>query len=89
MKKLELSIPIHKLTFLQAYPKSNIHVRKSNVKKNFNSSEWYLKENYTDEKAKLITDYFRSKGLQCDCEIINKLDLKEISKGIVKSHNRN
>jgi len=33
MKKLELSIPIHKLTFLQAYPKSNIHVRKSNVKK--------------------------------------------------------
>jgi hypothetical protein len=58
----------------------------SKCKKNFNNTIWFFKEKYSDEEVNLIIDFLKSKGLKCDCDVINKLDLKEISKGIISSH---
>jgi hypothetical protein len=85
MKKLEIPIPIHRLAYLQAYL-HQIFTLDSNCKKNFDNTEWYLKETHTDEEVNSTIDFFKNKGLKCDCDIINKFDLKEISKGIIKSH---
>ena len=85
MKKSELPIPIHRLAFLQAYL-YQVFTLENECKKNFDNTEWYLKETYTDEEVNSIIEFFKSIGLKCDCDIINKFDLKEISKGIIKSH---
>ncbi len=86
MKKSELPIPIHRLAYLQAYL-YQIFTLDSNCKKNFNYTKWYLKEKQTDEEVNATINFFKSIGLKCDCDIISKFDLKEISKGIIKSHN--
>ena len=85
MKKLEIPIPIHRLAYLQAYL-HQIFTLDSNCKMNFDNTKWYLKETHTDEEVNSTIDFFKNKGLKCDCDIINKFDLKEISKGIIKSH---
>ena len=85
MKKLEIPIPIYRLAFLQAYL-YQIFTLDNNCKKNFDNTKWYLKEKHADEEVNSTIDFFKSIGIKCDCDIINKFDLKEISKGIIKSH---
>jgi hypothetical protein len=86
MKKLELPIPIHRLAYLQAYL-YQVFSLNSNCKKNFDNTKWYLKEKHTDEEVNSTIEFFKSIGLKCDCDIINKFDLREISKEILHPHN--
>ena len=85
MEKLELPIPIHQLAFLQAYI-YQVFTLEIDCKKDFRNSEWFLKENHTDEEVNSIIEFFRSQGFKCDCDIINKFDLRELSKGVLVSH---
>ena len=85
MKKLEIPIPIHRLAYLQAYL-YQVFTLDNNCKKNFDNTKWYLKETHTDEEVKSVIDFFKSIGLKCDCDIINKFDLREITKGNIKPH---
>jgi hypothetical protein len=86
MKKLELPIPIHRLAYLQAYL-YQVFTLDNNCKKNFDNTKWYLKEKHADEEVNSTIDFFKSIRLKCDCDIINKFDLREISMEILHAHN--
>lgn len=85
MTKKNLPIPIHQIAFLQAYL-YEIFSSGKKCKKNFQHTEWYLKEKFTDKEVELVFDFFNSYGLKCDCDIINKFDIKEIVDGQMKFH---
>ena len=86
MLKLELPIPIHQLALLQAYL-YEIFVGEKRCEKDFKYTKWYLKENFTNKQIDSIFEFLKSYGFKCDCDIIKKLDLSEISDGIIHLHN--
>lgn len=81
------NIPIatHQIAFLQAYL-YEVFGFENQCKKSFENSEWYLKEKHNEEDVKLIFDYFRFKNINCDCDIINKIDLRDFSKSDTNYH---
>ena len=85
MKKSEVPIPIHEIAFLQAYL-YKIFSLEGYCKQNFERTEWHLKEIHKDEEVKSIIDFFRSNGLKCDCDVIRKFDLRDISEGKIEFH---
>ena len=86
MNKSDLPIPIYQLAFLQAYL-YEIFSLEGRCEKNFENAEWYLKEKFTDKEVDSILEFFNSFGLKCDCDIIHKLDLREILDDQLKFHN--
>lgn len=86
MSKLELPIPIHQLALLQAYL-YEIFGGEKECEKNFKYTKWYLKENFSDLEIEEIMKYFALQSLSCDCDILNKLDLKVILNSKMKFHN--
>lgn len=85
MENIELPIPIHELAFLQAYL-YGVFSSKMQCKKNFNHAEWFLNEKHTDEEVTEIKNFFRNNGIECDCDIIYKFDLRDKSKDVIKKH---
>ncbi len=86
MSKLELPIAIHQLALLQAYL-YEIFGGEKKCEKNFKYTRWYLKENFSDLEIEEIMKYFALQSLSCDCDILNKLDQREILKSKMKFHN--
>jgi hypothetical protein len=86
MLKLELPIPLHQLALLQAYL-YEIFGGEKNCEKNFKYTKWYLSGNFSDLEIEEIMKYFDLHSLSCDCDILNKLDLREIVDGRMKFHN--
>ena len=84
--KIRLPIPVQELAFLQAYL-YNVFSFKELCEKNFNHAEWFLNEKHTEEEVSEIKTNFRNIGIECDCDIIYKLDLRELSANIIKPHN--
>lgn len=88
MDRPELPIAIHRLAYLQAYL-YQIFTLERECKNNFDNTRWFLKETHNLEEINSIIEYFKSLGLKCDCDIINKYDLREIAKKTVKHHQQN
>lgn len=88
MTNLDLPIVIGEIALLQAYL-YQIFTTQSDCKSSFTNTEMYLNDKYNSDEVNSILNYFKENGLQCDCDIIYKMDLKEISKGIIKRHNQN
>lgn len=86
MAKLELPVPIHILAFLQAYLYEIFSAEKQ-CESNFKYTEWYFGENYSDKEVEVVIEFFKDFGVKCDCDVIRKLDLREISEGIINYHN--
>ena len=82
---MELPIPIQEIAFLQAYL-YGVFTSDNKYNKNFNHTEWYLNAKYKDDEVTSIKTYFRNNGIECDCDIINKFDIRDISKGLIKTH---
>ncbi len=85
MTKKELPIPIYRLAMLQVYL-YEIFSGEKKCKKNFKYTEWYLIENFSEEKVKEIIKFFNEEGLNCDCGILNKMDLRKLAEGKINSH---
>jgi hypothetical protein len=85
--EIPIPIPIHRLAHLQAYL-YEVFTLEDNCRKNFNNTKWYLKESHTDKEVESTIDFFKKIGLKCDCDIINKFDLKEISKETIGYHDK-
>lgn len=88
MEKIDLPISIQELAFLQAYL-YGVFSSRIQCKKNFDYSEWFLNEKHTKEEVAQIKNKFRNGGIECDCDIIYKLDLRKLSTDIIKPHDRN
>jgi len=85
MKKSELPIPVYEIAFLQAYL-YELFSLEGHCEQNFDRTVWHLKEKHTDEEVKSVIKFFKDRGLKCDCDVIRKLDLREISKQKVGFH---
>ncbi len=80
-----LPIPINQLVLLQAYLYEVFSYEKR-CRNSFDNSEWYLRDKHNEEKVKSISDYFRSKNINCDCDIINMINLKDLLSNINYHH---
>jgi|GEM_PF-1346606 hypothetical protein len=85
MTKNDVPIPIYKLAFLQAYLYEIFSTEKK-CEKNFKYTVWYLHENFSENEIDRIINFFNEQGINCDCGIIKKLDLKEYSDGRINFH---
>ena len=85
MKNKILPIQIQKLAFLQAYLYEVFNFE-NQCRNSFKNSEWYLKERYSEEEVESILEFFRSNNINCDCDIINKFDLREFTIDIGNYH---
>lgn len=86
MIKKELPIAIHQLALLQAYLYEIFSTEKKR-EKNFKYTEWYLRDNFSAEEVDEITKFFKDKGMNCDCDILKKLELRELAEDKIKFHN--
>lgn len=77
MANERLSIPVHQLAFLQAYLYEVFSTEKR-CEENFKHTEWYLNENYSEKDAEQIIKFFNEEGLNCDCDLLKKLDLQKL-----------
>ena len=85
MKNKKLPIPIHQISLLQAFLYQTFMIE-NQCNKNFKHTKWYLLDNYNEEEVNSTIDFFVSNGINCDCDLLNKFDLREISKIHIKSH---
>jgi hypothetical protein len=86
MTKSDLPIPIHKMAFLQAYL-YEIFGAGNKCTNSFKHTKWYLKENYSDKEIEALLEFFKEKGVSCDCDILKKLDLQNYSNDNLNFHN--
>lgn len=75
MIKKVLPIPIHKLALLQAYL-YQVFTLEKHCENSFSHTKWYLEEKCSEMEIKKTLEFFKQLGLMCDCDVINKLDLK-------------
>jgi hypothetical protein len=81
MSEHKLPLPIHQFALLQAYL-YEIFGGEKKCEKNFKYTKWYLKGNYSDSEIEEIMKYFTSQSLNCDCDILNKLNLRKLASDI-------
>jgi hypothetical protein len=87
MINFNLPIPIYEVAFLQAFL-YQIFSTETVCKKSFKNTEWYFNGKYSHTEVNSIIDFFKRNGAECDCDIIFKIDLKQIAKNIVGKHNQ-
>lgn len=85
MTKTDLPMSVYKLAFLQAYL-YEIFTMKKTCENNFKHTEWYLNENFSEQNVKEIFKFFKDEGLNCDCDVLKKIDLREIFANKINFH---
>ncbi len=85
MIKNKLPIPVYRLALLQAYL-YEIFTTEKRCEQNLKYTDWYLTQNFSEKDIEKIFQLFKYKGIKCDCDVIKKLDLKELSKNILNFH---
>lgn len=85
MIKKSLPIPIYRIAMLQAYLYEIFSTDKK-CEKNFKYTEWYLKENFSEEEIAAVIEFFKDKDLHCDCGILKKLYLRKFADDKINFH---
>ncbi len=85
MKSTNLPMQIHELAFLKAYL-YELFTSANVCQNNFHHTNWYLKDKYSDDEIEKIKNHFILKNINCDCDIIFKLDLRRELKTIKSFH---
>jgi hypothetical protein len=86
MIKMKLPIPIHKLALLQAYL-YQVFTLENHCENSFDHTKWYLDEKCSETEIKNTIEFFKQIGLKCDCDIINKFNLKDFFEEEFHFHN--
>ncbi len=76
MAKKNLFKPID-LALLQAYL-LEIFDQENKCEKSFKFSEWYLENKFNSDVKNSIFEFFNRNGINCDCEIIQKINSEEL-----------
>ncbi|GBD87054.1 hypothetical protein BMS3Abin03_00980 [bacterium BMS3Abin03] len=71
-------INLSDIAFLQAYL-IGVFEFEGECEKNFKYTEWYLDQKVSKELKQIYMDYLKIKGATCDCDVINKIDLRDES----------
>lgn len=85
MREKKLPILIHQLALLQAYLYEIFEAEKR-CEKNFKHTKWYLKDKHSEKTIEKIVEFFNQEGLNCDCDVIRKLDLRNYSNSSLNFH---
>jgi len=85
MKKYKLPVPVYRLALLQAYLYEILTTEKR-CERNFKYTDWYLTHNFSEKEIDKIFQLFKDKDIKCDCDVIKKLDLHELSKDTLNFH---
>lgn len=85
MIKDKIPVPVYRLALLQAYL-YEIFTTEKRCEQNLKHTDWYLTQNFSEKDIEKIFQLLKYKEIQCDCDVIKKLDLKELSKGILNFH---
>lgn len=85
MKGTPPPIPVHQLALLQAYL-YEVFAYEKQCHKNFSNSEWYLRQKHNEEVVNSILEFFRSNNINCDCDIINKFDIRKYVDSLLHYH---
>lgn len=85
MNNFKPPIPIYQLAFLQAYL-YEIFTLKTKCEDSFKNTEWFLKENFTEEQISAVMNFFKERKYKCDCDILRNLDLKELADNSYNFH---
>lgn len=75
MIKKEVPIPLYKLALLQAYL-YQVFTLEKHCENSFAHTIWYLEEKCSEIEIKKTLEFFEKLGLKCDCDVINKLELR-------------
>lgn len=86
MTKHRLPVPVYRIALLQAYL-FEIFASNKKCEENFKYTEWYLTQNFSEEEIEKMLKFFNESELKCDCDIITKIDLRELSDDLIKFHN--
>lgn len=81
----KLPIPIYQFAMLQAYLYEVFSTEKK-CESNFKYTEWYLKEKFSENEITNIIQFFKDNGLNCDCGILKKIDLREFADDTIEFH---
>ena len=86
MTKTEAPIPVHQLALLQAFL-YEIFGGEKKCEKDFSYTKWYLKEKFSPKDIEMIIAFFKEEEIGCDCDILKKLDLRNVIEGRLNFHN--
>lgn len=78
-------IPVHQLALLQAYL-YEVFAYEKKCLKSFDNSEWYLRQKHNDDVVNSILEFFRMNDINCDCDIINKFDIRKYADSLLHYH---
>lgn len=86
MTEKDLPIPVYQLAMLQAYL-YEIFDNEKECEKNFKYTEWYLRDNFSNQQIFSILKFFKQNDVNCDCGILKKINLKEVAADSINFHN--
>jgi len=58
---------------LQAYLEQIVSIENI-CKDDFTHTEWYLMEKYSEEEVSAIINFFKERGMKCDCDLVKKFN---------------
>lgn len=85
MERKHFPAPLYKLALLQAYLYEIFDAGK-HCEHNLKYTEWYLNHNFSENEIVSIMNFLNESGMECDCDIINKVDLRDFSNVRTKFH---
>lgn len=88
MAKTDLPISIHRLALLQAYL-YEVFSNETKCEENFKYTEWFLNENFSKTETNNLLQFLSEKEVVCDCDILKKIDLRELSPNQFEFHKQN
>lgn len=73
MSKNKQPVSEHDIILLQAYLEHVVSIE-NKCKDDFSHTEWYLMEKYSEEEVRIIINFFKEKGVKCDCDLVKKFN---------------
>jgi hypothetical protein len=73
MSKNKQPVSNQDIILLQAYLEQVVSIE-NKCKDDFSHTEWYLMEKYSEEEVSAIINFFKEKGIKCDCDLVKKFN---------------
>lgn len=73
MNKNKQPVSKENIMLLQAYLEQVVSIE-NKCKDDFAHTEWYLLEKYSEAEVNAIINFFKEKGIKCDCDLVKKFN---------------
>ena len=73
MNKNKQPVSRENIMLLQAYLEQVVSIE-NKCKDDFSHTEWYLMEKYSEEEVSAIINFFKERGMKCDCDLVKNFN---------------